>query len=47
MHKIYRWLKKHNGEVTIEELLAKFPNARPIDIVNGFNKFVDEQLDGR
>lgn len=41
--RIYNWLKKLDGEVTIEELLAQFPHATPIEIAEGFSKFIDMQ----
>ncbi|MGE6721075.1 hypothetical protein ACQKGD_27640 [Peribacillus frigoritolerans] len=42
--RIYNWLKKLDGEVTIEELQVQFPHATPVEIFEGFSMFIDKQL---
>ena len=42
--RIYKWLNKCKGEVTIEELQVQFPHATPVEIFEGFSMFSEKHL---
>lgn len=45
-YRVYKWLEKQKGMVTMEELVAHFRDVDAIEIAEGFSQFIDKQLDG-